>query len=53
MKGLLNMAGMTLGGWVGWALGGGVSIFTAFVLSMIGTGLGLYYTRRAVKHLLP
>lgn len=53
MNRLLNFAGMTIGGWIGWTLGGVVSIFTAFVLSMVGTGLGLYYTQRAVKHLLP
>ena len=53
MNRLLNFAGMTIGDWIGWTLGGVVSIFTAFVLSMVGTGLGLYYTQRAVKHLLP
>ena len=46
MKGLLAFIGMTVGGWVGWVLGARVSTFTAFTLSMIGTGAGLYYTRR-------
>ena len=53
MKGFLNFFGMSVGGWIGWALGAQVSIFTAFVVSMVGTGVGLFYTRRAVKHLLP
>ena len=53
MNGFLNFFGMSVGGWIGWALGEQVSIFTAFVVSMVGTGVGLFYTRRAVKHLLP
>ena len=53
MKGLLNMAGMSVGGWIGWAIGAPVSIFTAFMVSIVGSGLGLYYTQRWVKRLLP
>ena len=53
MNRLLNFVGMTIGGWIGWALGAVVSIFTAFILSMIGTGVGLYYTQRMAKRLLP
>jgi hypothetical protein len=53
MNRFLNFVGMTIGGWIGWWLGALVSIFTAFILSMIGTGVGLYYTQRAVKQLLP
>ena len=53
MKGFLNFFGMSVGGWVGWALGAQVSFFTAFIVSMVGTGVGLFYTQRAVKRLLP
>ena len=53
MKGLLNMAGMSVGGWIGWAIGAPISIFTAFMVSIVGSGLGLYYTQRWVKRLLP
>jgi len=53
MKGILNFVGMTVGGWIGWTLGASVSIFTAFVVSMVGTGLGLYAAQRLTKHLLP
>ena len=53
MKGFLNFFGMSVGGWIGWALGAQVSIFTAFIVSMVGTGFGLFYTRRAVKRFLP
>ena len=53
MKGFLNLFGMSVGGWIGWALGAQVSIFTAFIVSMVGTGVGLFYTQRAIKRLLP
>ncbi len=48
MKGLVAFLGMSVGGWVGWALGARVSTFTAFVVSMIGTGAGLYYAKKFV-----
>jgi hypothetical protein len=44
---------MTVGGWIGWALGALVSIFTAFMLGVVGTGLGLWVARRAAKRFLP
>jgi hypothetical protein len=53
MRGILNFIGMTLGGWIGWQLGALVSFFTAFVVGMIGTGLGLYAAQRMTKRLLP
>jgi hypothetical protein len=53
MRGILNFIGMTLGGWIGWQLGALVSFFTAFVVGMIGTGLGLYAAQRLTKRLLP
>jgi len=53
MSRLLNLIGMTLGGWLGWQLGILVSFFTAFVIGMVGTGLGLYAAQRLSKSLLP
>ena len=53
MKGFLNLVGMSVGGWLGWALGALVSVFTAFILSVVGTGVGLYLTQRTIKRLLP
>ena len=52
MKGFLNMVAMTVVGGIGWWLGAFVSMFVAFILSMIGTGLGLYWAQRLTKHLL-
>lgn len=52
MNGILGLVGMTMGGWVGWELGAPVSLFTSFVLSTVGTGVGLYAARRLVQRLL-
>lgn len=46
MTRLLGFVGATAGGYVGWALGAPVGIFTAFAVSMLGTGVGLYYGRK-------
>lgn len=42
MKKLIGFIGMTIGGWAGWALGAVFGPMTAFIISMIGTGLGAY-----------
>lgn len=41
--------GMSLGGWVGWAVGVRFSFSTALFLSILGTGLGLYLGRRIAQ----
>ncbi len=46
MSKLLALVGATLGGAVGWWLGAFIGLMTAFMLSMIGTGLGVYAGRR-------
>ena len=53
MKRFLNLVGMSAGGWLGWALGAQISFFTAFMVSIVGTGVGLYATQRTLKRLLP
>ena len=53
MKRLFDLIGMTVGGWIGWVVGAWVSIFTAFVVSMIGTGVALYYTRKITRQMFP
>ena len=52
MKRILDVVGMTVGGYLGWFAGAPVSIFTAFLLSIVGTGAGLYVTRRLARGLL-
>ena len=46
MSRLGGFLGMTAGGWAGWWAGAHVGMMTAFLLSMAGTGAGLYYGRR-------
>lgn len=45
MTKLFAFIGMTIGGWIGWALGAPISMFTAFMLSIVGTGFGLWAGR--------
>jgi len=35
--------------WIGWWIGDKFGLMTALVLSMIGTGLGMYYGRRLIE----
>jgi hypothetical protein len=35
--------------WIGWWLGSQLGLMTAFLLSMIGVGLGMYFGRRLVQ----
>ena len=46
MTKLLGFVGATVGSYAGWALGAPVGLTTAFMLSMVGTGVGLYAGRR-------
>jgi len=53
VKRLLNLVGMTVGGWLGWQVGAFISVFTAYVIAVLGTGLGLYAAHRFTTRLLP
>ena len=46
MAKLLAFLGMAIGGWLGWVAGARLSFFAAFVLGIVGTGVGLYVGRR-------
>jgi len=46
---LMALVGTTLGSAIGWWLGARFGMMTAFMLSMVGTGLGLYLARRIVS----
>jgi hypothetical protein len=48
---MLAFAGATAGGWAGWALGALAGTFTAFVVSIVGTAIGVYYGRRIARGL--
>jgi hypothetical protein len=49
---LLTWVAATLLGALGWWAGALEGMFTAFVLSMVGTGVGLYLGRRMAAYLL-
>jgi len=49
MKAILQIAGTTLGGWIGWWLGARFGVFVAFLLSLVGTAFALYWTRRLTR----
>jgi hypothetical protein len=43
----------TIAGSIGWWIGSGFGIMTAFVISTIATGFGVYYGRRFARNILP
>ena len=51
MSKLLAFVGASIGGYAGWALGAPVGIMTAFVVSVVGTGIGIHAGRRLSQHL--
>jgi uncharacterized membrane protein YeaQ/YmgE (transglycosylase-associated protein family) len=50
--GLLGWLGATVGGALGWWVGDRGGLFTAFLVSMVGTGVGLYLGRRIAERLV-
>ena len=46
MNKLIGFVAATIGSYAGWALGARFGIMTAFMLSMVGTGVGIYVGRR-------
>ena len=46
---LFSFIGATAGGYIGWALGAPVGLTTAFIISMVGTGIGMYYGRKIAQ----
>ena len=51
MSKLLGFIGATVGGAIGWWLGAHVGIMTAFIISMVGTGAGIYGGRQVAERL--
>ena len=52
MSKLLGWVGAMLGGALGWWAGARVGVSTAFLLSVLGTGAGLYLGRWAAVRLI-
>ena len=53
MNKLFALIGTTVGGYIGWLIGARLGLFTACMLSIVGTGVGLYGARRVAQNLLP
>ena len=49
---ILGFTGSFVGGTIGWWLGAYAGIMTAFTLSIVGTGLGLYLGRKLASDYL-
>ena len=49
MKKWFSFAGATVGGYAGWYLAEAGGFFLAFVVSMIGTGIGMYFGVKIAK----
>ena len=52
MSKLMVFIGATAGGWLGWFAGESFGTMTAFMLSMVGTGVGIYVARRWASNYL-
>ncbi|MBI1799053.1 MAG: hypothetical protein HYR73_05150 [Candidatus Eisenbacteria bacterium] len=53
MSKLMVFAGMTVGGWIGWALAARFGLMWALFASLVGSAVALYWTRRLVRDYLP
>lgn len=53
MRWFLVMLLMSALGWVGWFAGSPLGLGGSFVLSMIGSGIGMYLGRKLVNEYLP
>jgi len=53
VTGLLIVVVSTVFGAIGWWLGAFVGVFTAFVVSTIASGVGIYVGRRLAQEYLP
>ncbi len=46
MTKMMVFIGATVGGYAGWWAGERIGLGTAFVLSLVGTAVGVYFARR-------
>src|SRR6185437_14229914 len=53
MRGTLAFIGTTIGGAIGWWIGARVGFTTAVIVSAVGSGVGLYYSRRIADAVIP
>ena len=49
MEKVLVFVAVTIFSYIGWIIGARIGFFSAFTLSMVGTGVGIYAGRRFVR----
>lgn len=49
MSKLFMLIGSTIGSYAGWWMGAHIGMMTAFAVSMVGTGAGIYYGRQLAQ----
>lgn len=50
---MIVIIGSTLTGTIGWVVGKSFGIMTAWMLSVVGTAVGVYYSRKWATEYLP
>ena len=50
MMKVFGLIGATVGSYAGWYLGSPMGFMTSFMLSMVGTGFGIYAGRRVAQN---
>ena len=50
MSKLFSSLGSTILGYAGWFIGARIGMTTAFIVSMVGTGVGIYYGRKIAQY---
>ncbi|MCA9283938.1 MAG: hypothetical protein KDA22_01895 [Phycisphaerales bacterium] len=53
MRSMLMLITTSVGGGVGWWLGGLMGLYPALFLSVVGTVVALYYTRKFMDDYMP
>jgi hypothetical protein len=49
MSRVLALLGATVGGWIGWSVASPAGFFTAFIVSTVVSGIGLWGGRRLAR----
>ena len=50
---LYTFVGTAIGSYAGWYVGAAFGMMTAFMLSIVGTGVGFYFARKVAIHYQP
>jgi hypothetical protein len=48
----MGSIGAFIGGTIGWYAGEGIGMMTAFMLSIVGTGVGIYFAKKMMDRMM-